>query len=182
MLPASSNSLHPLVENMRSILGTWRGKGVGNFPTLTASFQYSEELCFEAAHPTKPVIAYSHRTAHAETGAPMHRESGFMKLLPDGKFTWTVAQATGMAEVADGSWDSMTGEIWKRFPLNCCADSSSGALCMTSTQIAGADKVTNVSRHYIVNQSALNYTISMATKQVSQLTVHLTAALVRAAT
>lgn len=165
MLPASSNSLHPLVENMRSILGTWRGHGVGNFPTLSASFQYSEELCFEAAHPTKPVIAYSHRTAHAETGAPMHRESGFMKLLPDGKFTWTVAQATGMAEVADGSWDSMTG-----------------SLCMTSTQIAGADKVTNVSRHYIVNQSALNYTISMATKQVSQLTVHLTAALVRAAT
>ena len=52
---------------------------------------------------------------------------------------------------------------------------------MTSTQIAGADKVTKVSRNYTVNQSSLNYTISMATKQVSELTVHLTAALVRAA-
>jgi len=103
------SSSHPLVHNLHSIIGTWRGNGEGSFPTLSASFRYTEELCFEAVHPTKPVVAYSHRTAHADTGAPMHRESGFMKLLPDGKFTWAVAQATGMAEVADGSWDAQTG-------------------------------------------------------------------------
>lgn len=154
--------LHPLVENMRPILGTWRGSGEGSFPSLSASFRYTEELCFEALHVTKPVISYSHRTAHADTGAPMHRESGFMKVLPDGKFIWTVAQATGMAEIADGSWDGTVG-----------------TLCTTSTQIAGADKVTNVSRHYTFKQSSLNYVISMATKQVSQLTNHLTAALDR---
>ena len=56
----------------------------------------------------------------------------------------------------------------------------SGTLCMTSTQISGADKVTHVTRLYYVNQSSLNYTICMATKQVPQLTTHLTAALVRA--
>ena len=111
-------ALHPLVENLRSILGTWRGNGDGSFPTLSASFRYTEELCFEAVHPTKPVIAYCHRTAHAETGAPMHRESGFMKLLPDGKITWTVAQVTGMAEIADGIWDSSAGEHPMRFAHN----------------------------------------------------------------
>ena len=115
MSSASHVVLHPLVENLRSILGTWRGTGEGSFPTLSASFRYTEELCFEAVHPTKPVIAYSHRTANAETGAPMHRESGFMKLLPDGGFTWTVAQATGMAEIADGSFDSATGEFLRPF-------------------------------------------------------------------
>jgi hypothetical protein len=111
MTSASDIVLHPSVEKMRAILGIWRGSGEGNFPTLSASFRYTEELCFEALHPTKPVIAYSHRTAHAETGAPMHRESGFIKVLPDGKFIWTVAQATGMAEIADGSWDATVGEV-----------------------------------------------------------------------
>ena len=115
MSSASPTELHPLVQNLRPILGTWRGTGEGSFPTLSASFRYTEELCFEAVHPTKPVIAYSHRTANAETGAPMHRESGFMKLLPNGSFTWTVAQATGMAEIADGSWDSATGEFLRPF-------------------------------------------------------------------
>ena len=100
---------HPLVENLRPILGIWRGNGEGSFPTLSSSFRYTEELCFEAVHPTKPVVAYSHRTAHADTGAPMHRESGFLKFLPEGKFIWAVAQATGMTEVADGSWDAQTG-------------------------------------------------------------------------
>jgi hypothetical protein len=52
---------------------------------------------------------------------------------------------------------------------------------MKSSEIAGAEKVTKVCREYIVNQSSLNYTMSMATKQVSQLTVHLTAALFKAA-
>jgi hypothetical protein len=109
MSSGSQVVLHPLVENLRSILGTWRGSGEGSFPSLCASFQYTEELCFEALHPSKPVVAYSHRTAHADTGAPMHRESGFMKVLPDGKFTFTVAQATGIAEIADGSWDPTSG-------------------------------------------------------------------------
>jgi hypothetical protein len=66
---------------------------------------------------SKPIIAYSHRTANAETGAPMHRESGFMKLLPEGKFVWTIAQATGMAEVADGSWNPLEGMISNRLTL-----------------------------------------------------------------
>jgi hypothetical protein len=66
------------------------------------------------------------------------------------------------------------------FALNYFSDTRSGTLCTSSTQIAGADKVTNVSRRYTFNQSSLNYTISMATKQVVQLTTHLTAALVRA--
>lgn len=171
--------LHPLVENMRPILGTWRGSGEGSFPSLSASFRYTEELCFEALHVTKPVISYSHRTAHADTGAPMHRESGFIKVLPDGKFIWTVAQATGMAEIADGSWDGTVGEALSTFTDDYFADARLGTLCTTSTQIAGADKVTNVSRHYTFKQSSLNYVISMATKQVSQLTNHLTAALDR---
>ena len=51
---------------------------------------------------------------------------------------------------------------------------------MTSTQISGADKVTHVTRLYSVTQGSLNYTICMATKQVPQLTTHLTAALVKA--
>jgi ribonuclease PH len=110
----------------------------------------------------------------------MHRESGFMKLLPGDKFIWTIAQATGMAEVADGCWDSAVGDTCEFFDLNYFADSRSGTLSTSSTHIAGADKVTNVSRQYTFNQSSLHYSVSMATKQVVQLTNHLTAALVRA--
>ena len=160
----SSPELHPLLEPLRGLLGTWRGKGEGGFPTL-GLFEYTEEAVFEAIHPSKPVVAYSHKTARAACGSPMHRESGFLKALPDGKITWTVAQVTGMAEVADGSWSAEKGE-----------------LSTVSRELAGAEKVTHVARVYTLSQDkhSLSYTVSMATHAVPQLTKHLSATLKKA--
>jgi THAP domain-containing protein 4 len=163
--PPLAPPLHPLLEPLRALLGTWKGNGVGGFPTLASTFAYTEEASFEAVHPSKPVLAYSHRTARADNGAPMHRESGFLKALPGGKVSWTVAQVTGMAEVAEGSFDEEKGE-----------------LRTLSRELAGAEKVTQVARCYTLSadKRALSYTVSMATKAVPELTQHLTAMLQKA--
>ena len=45
-------AVHPAVEPLSYLLGSWRGQGEGGFPTIT-SFKYGEELHF--AHPGNKV-------------------------------------------------------------------------------------------------------------------------------
>ena len=61
---ASTGDLEPLAF----LVGTWRGEGAGEYPTIE-SFRYGVEWVFE--HTGKPFLAYGHRTrAAAEAGAP----------------------------------------------------------------------------------------------------------------
>lgn len=51
--PAPATAVvHPAVEPLSFILGTWRGQGEGGFPTIN-SFSYGEELHF--SHPGNKV-------------------------------------------------------------------------------------------------------------------------------
>ncbi|XP_016901924.1 peroxynitrite isomerase Rv2717c isoform X2 [Cucumis melo] len=84
-------SIHPAVTPLSFLLGTWRGKGDGGFPTIN-SFSYGEELHF--SHSGKPVISYSQKTWKLDSKEPMHAESGYWRPKPDG----TIEKGTFNAE------------------------------------------------------------------------------------
>ena len=151
-------TLHPAVAPFAPLLGTWRGKGAGEYPSI-APFEYTEELVFEAVHPSKPVIAYRHKTARCLDGSPLHSETGFLR--PGVVCHWAVSQSTGVAEASVGSWAP-----------------DEGVLLLSSSSLGGADKVVAVERQYTVRDGQLSYVISMATTS-SPLLPHLRASLTR---
>jgi hypothetical protein len=161
MAAPSLAAVHPLVEPLRALLGVWRGEGEGTFPTISA-FKYGEEITFVHAHESKPVIAYAHKTFRLADKAPMHAESGFLR-PKDGSVACVIAQATGMAENATGTF-------------------ANGVLSLRSTAIGGAEKVLEVAREYTLSEDGetLRYEISMRTTS-QPLQPHLRATLRRVA-
>jgi hypothetical protein len=93
---ALDSSLLPLAF----LLGTWRGVGVGGFPTID-SFRFGQEIVF--SHAGKPVLSYVSRSwlidadgLVIESGAA---ESGFWRISDSGELEAVVAHASGLAEV-----------------------------------------------------------------------------------
>ena len=92
--------LHPLCELLAPLLGTWRGRGQGSYPTID-DFAYAEELVF--GHAGKPFLSMVQRSRALLTGEPLHAEAGYLRALGDGTVELTVAQPSGIVEVDVGS-------------------------------------------------------------------------------
>lgn len=99
--------LHPDLSSLAGLLGTWRGSGDGEYPTIEP-FSYTEEVTF--GHVGKPFLAYTQRTRHAERGTPLHAESGYWRPTPGG-LEVVIAQPSGLLEMLVGSWDGTTAEL-----------------------------------------------------------------------
>lgn len=83
------------------LIGRWVGPGAGEYPTIS-SFEYSEELTF--ADIGKPFLTYIQRT-WSPTGAPMHTETGFVRVPAPGVVEMILAQPTGQSELLEGTWE-----------------------------------------------------------------------------
>ena len=94
-------NLHPALDTVRFLIGTWRGAGSGRYPTI-APFEYEEEISFVPG-PGKPFLAYSQRTWRAESNEPLHSESGFLRALGSDEVELVIAQPTGIVEVHVGT-------------------------------------------------------------------------------
>nr|GEU91775.1 hypothetical protein [Tanacetum cinerariifolium] len=141
--------VHPAVEPLSYLIGTWKGTGEGGFPTIS-SFSYGEELTF--THPgNKPVIAYSQKTWKLNSGEPMHAESGYWRPKPDGTIEVVIAQSTGLVEIQKGTYDPEKKEI-----------------NLQSELVGNASKVKEISRVFTLVNEELTYVVEMATNLTSR--------------
>ena len=96
----ADTQLHPDVEPIAFLLGTWLGHGSGVYPTIEP-FRYREEVRFW--HVGKPFLAYSQSTWSFEDGRPLHSETGYWRPKPDGALEVVLAHPTGVVEVYAGT-------------------------------------------------------------------------------
>lgn len=94
-----SPDLHPDLMPLAFLVGTWRGRGAGEYPTIQP-FSYVEEVAF--GHVGKPFLAYTQKTRDARTDLPLHAEAGYFR--PDGpeRAELVIAQPSGIVEVHEG--------------------------------------------------------------------------------
>ena len=96
-LPAD---LHADCAPVAWLLGTWRGNGHGDYPTIKA-FQYGQELIF--AHDGRPFFHYMARSWVVDEQGEKVREgaieTGFLRCRPEGKMELLLAHHTGYVEI-----------------------------------------------------------------------------------
>jgi len=105
LAPAVLPPLNPALNSLAFLVGTWRGRGRGYYPTIE-KFEYEEEVQFR--HVGKPFLAYTQRTwAANETKAPMHTESGFLRPVPtmENKLEMLICDPTGVSQIYTGVVD-----------------------------------------------------------------------------
>lgn len=156
-------ALHEALAPIGFLLGTWRGIGVGGYPTIE-SFRFGQEVTF--GHAGKPVLSYTSRSWLLDDAGkvlrPAAAESGFWRMTESG-LELVLAHATGFAEVWVGEVSGSRIEI------------STDVVARTSS----AKEVTGGHRLYGLVDGDLLYAYDMAA--VGQpLQAHLSARLVRA--
>jgi len=161
MKPASDPALHPDVAALSFLLGTWRGTGEGQYPTVDP-FRYGEEMTF--THVGDPFLAYEQRSWSLEDGAPLHFERGFLR---GGEgIELVLAHPLGIVEVSTGTLSGGGGSR--------VLDLASATMAHTPT----GDRVTALRRHLEVEGDAMAYTLDMEMERVP-LSPHLRAELRR---
>lgn len=95
------HAVHPATEPIAFLLGTWHGSGRGDYPTIEP-FVYEETVTFEQFG--KPFIAYTQRTRGAD-GAPLHAETGYIRVTEDGALELVISQPSGITEIHTGTRD-----------------------------------------------------------------------------
>lgn len=109
---------HPLLAPLTGFLGTWVGRGRGEYPTLAQEFAYAQEVTF--SHDGRPFLQYEARAwlldADGTPLRPSARESGWWRLQPEGRVEALITQPTGIAEIlvgraGDGTADLATDQV-----------------------------------------------------------------------
>lgn len=135
--------MHPDIEPLRFLLGTWSGEGRGEYPTISP-FGYRETVTF--THAGKPFLAYSQRTFARDDGRPLHSELGYLRSPRPGWAELVVAHPTGLVEVDEGPF-------------------SGRALHLVSGLVAGtssAKEVTAIERDFDFEPGVITYSLRMA--------------------
>lgn len=149
-----------MTDFKRSLVGTWRGRGHGEYPTIDA-FDYDEEISFTAAA-GKSFLAYRQLTWRAGTEDLLHTEAGYLRFPDNGSVEFVIAQPTGIAELLNGR------------PIGTVLDLRAEPVSLTPT----AKAVHSVRRRFTLSGRTLAYEMWMAHGRTPE-TLHLTAELHR---
>jgi hypothetical protein len=106
----SQQPVHAAVEPIAYLVGTWRGRGAGEYPTID-DFTYEEELRFW--HDGRPFLFYL-QTTKSDSGTPMHTESGYWRPKRDGVLEVVLAHSLGSAEISEGTFEGTHIELRTR--------------------------------------------------------------------
>jgi THAP4-like, heme-binding beta-barrel domain len=155
--------LHPDIAVLAPLLGTWVGRGAGEYPTIEP-FRYAEEVTF--GHVGKPFLSYTQRTKALSDGRALHGETGYLRVPSLGRVEWVLAHPTGVTELEEGLLTVRAGVIEMEL--------ASSAIGRT----ASAKDISALSRSFRIGGDAMTYTVRMAA--VGQpLQHHLAASLTR---
>jgi hypothetical protein len=139
-------AVHPDVEQLVCLLGTWVGEGEGIYPTIDP-FRYREEVVF--SHVGKPFLAYRQATVNLGSGLPAHAESGYLRAVGPGRAELVLAHPTGIAEVAEGGVEA--GQDGLTLHLR----------SISVTRTSTAKDVRTVERQISVSGDTLRYQLAM---------------------
>jgi hypothetical protein len=163
--------LHPALTGLLPLVGMWRGRGQGGYPTIEG-FHYAQEVRF--SHDGRPFLAYQSRAWLIEPDGtpirPSHREAGWWRpVVVDGKATddleVMLCSPTGIMELYLGRAEGPTR--WEM---------ATDAVVRPAT----AKEVRGGHRLYGIVEGALLYAYDMAGVG-QELQSHLSARLIRVA-
>jgi hypothetical protein len=151
------------IRPLAGLIGTWRGTGRGDYPTVEP-FEYEEEAIFACSG--KPFLSYAQRTWSVPDGSPLHVETGYLRPAAMNAVELVIAQPTGIAEVLAGELSTRDGTTSVRL--------ESTSMCLTPT----AKNVTVTHRTFEWTREHLRYRMDMAAVE-QDLQFHLEAVLTR---
>ena len=140
--------LHPGLSALRPLLGTWSGRGAGDYPTIE-HFDYLEDVVI--GHIGKPFLTYTQRT-RSPAGQPMHAETGYLRMPADGCVELVLAHPTGVTEIDEGTL-TVTGETLLIEIASTAIGLSSSAKPVVS--LHRSIKVEGDQLHYVVQMGAV---------------------------
>jgi THAP4-like, heme-binding beta-barrel domain len=138
--------LHPDLAALAPLLGTWAGRGAGEYPTIQP-FEYLEEVVF--SHVGKPFLAYAQKTKAVADGKPLHAETGYLRVPEPGRVELVLAHPSGVTEIEVGSF-SVTGDLIE-------IELATTSVGLTPT----AKEVSALGRSFRIDGDRLSYSVQM---------------------